>query len=99
MLVVKIVIYDYEFSCCYARYSTILHNNILCNSFKVCKMKYHELFFFIFTVNLSTFNNLVTSNSLFNVLINSKYSVPSRKTPASAKSIRIIMLMNDKNYS
>ena len=47
------------------------------------------IFFFIFTVNLFAFNHLVTfSSSLFNVLINFEYSVPSRKTlVSSAKSI------------
>ena len=53
-------------------------------------MKYHVMsFFYIFTVNLFAFNHLVTfSSSLFNVLINFKYSVPSRKTlVSSAKSI------------
>ena len=91
-LLFKSVIYNYfeEFGCCYTSESTILYNNILSCSFKFSTMKYHAMsFFFIFTVNLFAFNHLVTfSSSLFNVLINFEYSVPSRKTlESSAKSI------------
>ena len=92
----KFVIHDYaeEFSCGCTSDSTVLHNKILSSSYKFSMMKYHVMILFHIysqSICIQTFSNIF--KFIFNVLINSEYSVPSRK---QLQKYRNVMSMNEK---